>query len=353
MGNSIKIVSAALDETATGDIVLRGVIDPESLRNLLVADYQREIIPGTRANELVRVFEKGKTVADIVLGMRGGHMTTREGAEFLQDDVYIIDGLQRRTAALRALENGFAPRLGATVYFDTTEEWEREQFHILNKERNKLSANVLIRNRAASCPVTDMLYKLTNDRAFVMHGRVSWTQRRKVGELISAVTYCKVVAAVHSHLGPVSSSDNDRRLEALNGVMNLIGRNIMRDNIKVFFDVVDECYNIRGIQLRGGAIHTKESFMIALARMFSNHEDFWRGNRLFVDAPLKRKLAKFPVTDPQIVNLAGSSGTSREMLYMLMVNHVNSGKRTRHLKPRVIDYIDLGEDECAADEDES
>jgi hypothetical protein len=67
----------------------------------------------------------------------------------------------------------------------------------------------------------------------------------------------------------------------------------------------------------------------------------------------KSKLAKFPVTDPQIVNLAGSSGTSREMLYMLMVNHVNSGKRTRHLKPRVIDYIDLGEDECAADEDES
>lgn len=351
MGNSIKFISAALDETATGDIVLRGVIDPESLRGLLIADYQREIIPGTRANELVRVFEKGGTVTDITLGMRGQNFTTRLGDHFLQDDVYIIDGLQRRTAALRALENGHAPRLGATVYFDTTEEWEREQFHILNKERNKLSANVLIRNRAASCPLVDMLYKLTGDRQFVMYGRVSWTQRRKAGEVISAVTYTKVVAAVHAHLGPVTTTDNDARLEGLGGVMNLVGRTIMRDNTKAFFDLVDECFNIRGIQLRGGAIHTRETFLIALARMLSNHEDFWRENRLFVEAPLKRKLAGFPVTDPTVISLASSSGKSRDMLYTLLVEHINSGKRTKRLKPRVIDYVDLEDDAVCEDSD--
>lgn len=354
MGNSIKIVSAALDETATGDIILRGVIDPESLRGLLVADYQREIIPGTRANELVRVFEKGGTIGDIVLGMRGHRVHSRGDAEYLQDDVYIIDGLQRRTAALRALENGYAPRLGATIYFGTTEAWEREQFHVLNKERNKLSSNVLIRNKAASCPLADMLYKLTNDRQFVMYGRVCWTQRQKAGEIISATTYTKVVAALHAHLGPVSTTDNDKRLEALGGVMNLIGRNVMRDNIKAFFDLVDECYNIRGIQLRGGAIHTKENFLVTLARVLSNHEDFWRDNRLFVEAPLKRKLTGFPTTDPSVVTLASTSGKSRDVLYQLIVNHINSGKRTKRLKPRVVDYVNLViDDENSSDEDDN
>ena len=346
MGNSIKFVSAALDETATGEIVLRGVIDPESLRGLLVADYQREVIPGTRANELVRVFEKDGTVADIVLGMRGQKFTTRGEATFLQDDVYIIDGLQRRTAALKALENGYGPRLGATVYFDTNEQWEREQFHVLNKERNKLSPNVLIRNKAASCPMVDMLYKLANDLQFVMHRRVCWTQRRKAGEIISATTYTKVAAMIHSHLGPVQHNDMDRRLDALGGVMNLVGRNVMRDNIKAFFELVDVCYNIRGIQLRGGAIHTRETFLIALAKVLSNHEDFWRDNRLFVEAPLKRKLAGFPTSDPTIISLAGSGGKSRDMLYTLMVDHINSGKRTKRLKARILNYVPLDDDAC-------
>jgi hypothetical protein len=111
-----------------------------------------------------------------------------------------------------------------------------------------------------------------------------------------------------------------------------------------FFELVDECWGIRSIQLRGGTTHTKETFMVALARVLSNHGAFWRGDRLFIEAPLRRKLAGFPVADPTIVNLASSSGKSRDVLYTVMVDHINSGKRTKRLKPRVIDYVELEDD---------
>src|ERR1700677_3610952 len=91
----ISLTSAALDEHA-GEIVLRGVLAPESLPLLKVADYQREILPGMRARNLESVLESGSSVPDITLGMRGGQFTEQKKGTFsLEDRVFIIDGLQR------------------------------------------------------------------------------------------------------------------------------------------------------------------------------------------------------------------------------------------------------------------
>ena len=100
------------------DIILRGVIDPQSLHLLQVADYQREVLPLAKISELVEAFMKG-SVPDVDLGMRGERFFERSGSFYLQDDVFIVDGLQRVTAALHLIQmaTGILPQLGAVVHF--------------------------------------------------------------------------------------------------------------------------------------------------------------------------------------------------------------------------------------------
>src|SRR3954452_16034050 len=118
---SVKVLKAALDEDGA-DIILRGVIAPDSLHLLQVDDYQREILPFARIRDLVGALENGN-VPDIVLGMRGGAYHDRDGVFYLQDPVFIIDGLQRTTAAKHLLmKGGREPRLGVKVHFNTSKE---------------------------------------------------------------------------------------------------------------------------------------------------------------------------------------------------------------------------------------
>ncbi|RJQ14036.1 hypothetical protein C4553_01775 [Candidatus Parcubacteria bacterium] len=334
MRDSVKVVRAALSEEKK-DIILRGEVDPGSLHQLQTAPYQREVLPLAKINTLIEAFQKS-TVPDIELGMRGGDFMERDGAFYLKNDVFIIDGLQRVTAAMRLMQlgTGKSPRLGCTVHFNTTEEWERDRFRILNTERTKLSPNILLRNLQHEFPVVSHLFSLTTrDRGFVMHGKISWSQRMKHGELITALTFCKAVGALHSHLGPGRGSKTDELARGLQKIMEVTGPNVLRENARTFSDILDQCWGIRIVTIREGAAYLRNTFLICLATLFSRHQDFWRDKRFFVERDLIRKIKLFPVTDPYIVNLASASGKAREILYQMLLNHVNSGKRTRRLRP--------------------
>lgn len=91
---------------------------------------------------------------------------------------------------------------------------------------------------------------------------------------------------------------------------------------------------IHSIQKRLEAVQIKEVFLLALAWLFSDYLNFWQGDFLFVEASLRRKLKQFNLRDPDVERLAGSGGRSREILYLLLRNHINSGKRTQHLQMR-------------------
>ncbi|HJV32969.1 MAG TPA: hypothetical protein VJ694_02990, partial [Patescibacteria group bacterium] len=230
---SIKITCAAMDEGEDGGIVIRGVIDPDSLDHLKVADYQREILPQSKIQALVKAYEAGDRVPDIELGMRGG--SYRELAEsrtfYLQDPTFIIDGLQRITAGKVLMQNGSGkkPHIGVLVHTCTSEEWERERFRILNAQRTKLSPNVLLRNRRHDSQAVDCLFHLTQDKSFVMQGRVSWNQRKQREHLIDAMVFIKVVGALHSHLGPGLSASVDHLAGGLDKTMATVGRTVLRD----------------------------------------------------------------------------------------------------------------------------
>lgn len=341
---SLKLLNGTIDLFKVGGketLIIRGIIDPrDGLDKIKVAPYQREILPGSKAKSLAAAF-RTSTVPDIELGMRGDkyrvHQDENTAGEtfFLQNDVYVIDGLQRITAArlVRESDPEEMPRVGALIHINTTEEWETARFRILNQERSKLSANVLLRNLRKKSDSIEMLHKLsTGDETFVLHERVQWRQRMLRHDLISAMVMTQTVGFLHSRFGPGRGVSPDDLASTLDKTMGIVGRTTMRDNVKTFFDLLDECFGLRRVVYTHGAVVVRRSFMLVLAEIFTRHSNFWRGHRLFVEKELKHKIAKFPINDPEVIRLASSGGTARELLYQLMIKHINSGKRTKRLE---------------------
>lgn len=336
--DSIKIVHAALDEVDGKEIILRGTVAPDSLVRLKVDSYQRETLPLTHIKQLVRAFESGSSIPDIVLGMRGGDFQERDGAFYLRDDVYIVDGLQRTQAAIQFMhDKGGQPRLGAAIHFGTSFEWERRLFQLLNGSlRVKLSPNVLLRNYSHDHEVVELLHSLTTtDRTCVMRDRVCWKQRMDRQHLISAMTFLKVATLLHSHvaLGGKSCTLDDL-IAAGEKMAAKVGVATFAANVRSFFALVDEFWGIQSVHFKEGCSYMRLTFLSTLALLFSRHEDFWKGDKLQVDVDLRRKIKGFPLTDPTVRNLTAASGKARYMLYQLLVDHVNSGKRTKRLTLR-------------------
>ncbi|HEV7121236.1 MAG TPA: hypothetical protein VGN56_00250 [Candidatus Paceibacterota bacterium] len=335
----IKILKGALDELPDGSIILRGVIDQESLRLIRADSYQRGQM---MRKDIMEGYESGAQLPDVELGMRGQDFDSNRGTFMLKDSVYAIDGWQRITTALRYLDMVADGKvhLGAMIRFDTTEEYERQRFETLNgSSRAKVSANIMIRNKKGDSSAVLMLYGLSHtDKAFVLQDRIAWGQNMARGELLSAFSLVKIVGRLHAHKIPGGNSRMDLLVAALDRGVDIFGVQVMRENVKAFFGLVDECWGIRRIHYRDGASYMKAGFLGVLARVLSDHEDFWNQQsgerRLFVEAPLRRKLAQFPVNDPTVVQLSGAAGKGMEMLYMMLRDHLNRGKTTKRLVSR-------------------
>lgn len=338
---SVKLVNATLHESTLrgGTLILRGVLDSDSLKALRFDDYQREAMPLASLGKLTKALRDGSPLPDIEIGMRGQKYRNQGDDWFLQNDCFVIDGQQRVNACVNflQLQPGAQVFLGATIHFDTDKAWERERFRILNTNRIKVSPNVILRNLREDHPSLAKIYEICNapEDLFCLGGRVSWDQNMKRGKLITALNLMKVVGRLHSHISPGKNMNINFIGDQIDTLMEKIGPIVMRDNLKTFFDVVDEAWGVRIVQYRELSNHLRGGFLMMLALFFSNHLDFWKGHKLVVDQDIRRKIANFPLNDPGIAPLTSSAGASRHVIYGLFVKHVNSGKRTKRLQPRV------------------
>jgi hypothetical protein len=337
--SKVCLINAGLDEQG-GRIIIRGSLDLSCLGDLLVDDYQRERLPGVTIDRLKRAFEHPEqtSVPDIDLGMRGCRTRDKNGTFTLLDPVFVIDGLQRKTAADQLVRAGKTPRLGAVVHVDTTKEWELERFRRLNADRTKLSANVLLRNMRDAYDVVATLQRLTRDDSeCVLQGKVCWQQRKNKSHLLTAVVFLKTCGALHSHYpGGLTSGIDDLVVGCDRIMKDNVGKVIFRGNVRTFFGLVDHCWGITTVQHPDAAPQLRSGFLRTLARILADHKDFWRGERLFVSAPLRRKLKGFSVLDPLVIQLCGAKGGADKILYDLVCNHVNRGKTTCRLQLRKV-----------------
>lgn len=337
----VRIVNGALDESdvsSTG-IILNGRIEPATLRFLKVDTYQRPL--GDRA-DIYQALKEGLVVPNIEIGVRGQNFSI-DGDDFIiKSPAYIIDGWQRVGTALKILEHipSHPIRIFATLHFGSDEIWERHRFNALNKNVRRVSPNLHLKNSRDTNDAIATLYALSiDDSTFPLYKRVSWSQNMQKGELISALTLGLVTQMLHMHRAPVSSRSIDSVSSGLLVLISRLTRATLRRNVQTFFQLIDDCWPFSSIEYRHSAQQIKGPFMMELARMLSRHPVFWEHNEntLFVSADDRRKLAKFPINDPQIIQLAGSGGASRKLLYQLLVDHMNSGRRTQRLQSRFDD----------------
>ncbi len=334
----VRIERASLDESAVtpGSIVLRGRLAPSTLRFLKVdKEYQRGL---EERPDIFQAIKGGHVLPDVDIGIRGQDYFC-EGDDFIiRSPCFLIDGWQRVGNALRMME--LVPdteiRLGALLHFGTTQAWEAARFTALNNNSKRVSPSLHMRNLRDQNMAVLTLYGLSeNERNSPLLGRVCWEQNMRREHLLPALLFTKACLNLHSHrvgLTGVRVGDIAGGLDAARNVS--LPR--FRHNCLTLFQTIEECFGISSIEYKRAATHLRGSFLISLARMLSRHTNFWEADdaTLHVDSSWRRTLARFPIADPQVVQLAGSGGPAREILYEILVKHMNSGKRGNRLEPR-------------------
>lgn len=333
----IRILKPSLDDSPSG-FILRGVIDNGSLGSLKTDFYQRELLPSVSRKRILDALVANQSLPDVVLGMRGERFDLDDEDVLLYDPVFIIDGQQRcRTVETYLAEDtDRMARLGAAVHFCTNAAWERDLFQKLNQYQVKVSSNILLRNTKEDHDAVATLYGLTtSDTAFPLYDRVSWAHGMRRSDLISAVTMLHVVVRLHTHISAGLASGLSDIIEASDALIGKIGLPLFRQNVKTFFELIEKCWGIRNIHIKGNAAYMKRGFLQTFVRLLSDHPVFWKDDRrLDIDTSWRRKLATFAVGDPEVMRLAGASGAAQTTLYMHVLNHLNSGKRTHRLVSR-------------------
>lgn len=346
ISNPVQLHNAGLDER-DGEIFAHGWLDIESMTRLKVdAEYQREVLEklGRGQRKLNQAINEGARFPDIMVGMRGQNYDTKGHSMILLDPCFIVDGLQRVSALkVFAEQNPEAAknlRIGAEVRFNTTRETEKKLFVDLNTSRVPVSANVILRNmRGSKNPAITTIYGLSStDKDFPLFQRVTWTQRAARGDLLTALIVARAAHNLHGFVKGVSPKGTFERaapiVSQLNVVASEIGLNVFRDNVKGFFSVVDEAWGLKNVEYTSAAPQLRGNFLMALARVMSDHADFWEKNRLAVGLSTKRKLAAFPLQDPEISRLAGAGSLTLPILYNYLVDHLNKGKKLYRLRKR-------------------
>lgn len=363
-GQVIRLINAGLQEV-NGDVAAHGWLDLESIKSILVDDYQREVLNlsmGGRGqgqkSSLAKAIEAGERLPDIMLAMRGQRFHSRGDDMFLEDKVYVVDGLQRISNMMKYAEKypeeAKELRIGAEVRFGTTKEYEKDLFIKLNAGAYKvpLSPNVILRNSRDKHSSLLTLYGLsTNTPSFPLYGKVQWNQRRERGQLLTALMLGRISGLLHRRFSTITTGAariqggaGGARASDMGSYLDrnaaMIGLKNYRANMETFFEFIDQAWGLRKIEYRELAVQTKSNFLLSVAGILSDHDNFWDGKSLEVPVAWVRKFASFPSDAPEVVRLAGAGSMALPMLYTLIRDHLNKGKRTNKLHSHKKSVVD-------------
>jgi hypothetical protein len=209
-------------------------------------------------------------------------------------------------------------------------------FEDLNQNRVKVSPNVLLLNARHTNPFVETMHNLTlPGSGFVLANKVQWCQLMKREHIITALNFFRVTGKIHSRFGTGGGTVAVRDMTSLDSgmskLMEVVGRNIVRENVKTFFDLIDEAFNLGQVHYTGRCPYVKGTFLCSIAGLLAEHDCFWDGKRLVVDKATRRKIATFPINDPNVSTLAGGNHTAEGILRGLLLEHINSGRRRNRL----------------------
>lgn len=331
------VVKGASEDIFGDDVVIRGYIEPVHLPRLFIDTYQREQRPEGRLADMIAAVSASSRLPDAELNMRGkNYRMVGKGIVHVMDPLAVLDGQQRRAAVLEAcrLHLGLEARFGVIIHVNRSIEWERDRFEILNLRREAVKKQVLLRNRADDRHpiIATMLGLSTNDREWVMHKRVTWTQDARNADLINAWTLARLMCNLHAHKVSLSGSSFDDVVRALDGCEKAFGLQAFRGNTRTFFDAIDKAWNIRDIMIKSGAIFLRNNSLVMLARTMCKYHDFWRPGdekHLVIDRDAIERMKFFKWHDPQVANVLTVEAGRLQELEDKFVEKLNYRRRNK------------------------
>lgn len=296
-----------VDSPSNTEIVaMTGEIEWDSLSRLAIPDYQREEIP----KQIQKIYEAAfnlEPVNPIEICSRGTDFDLANKGKnsqklVLKDNVFIIDGQQRRSAFMKIFREGAhdkVSKLRVTIYLGTTERWESERFNIVNFMPIKVSSSVFMKNQRLNYQSVDILYRLTQVRESALYGKVQWTQAKNRQNIFTSLVYGSAVGCMLANR-EIKATKNElpKRLEEL---LEKYGEESFRDNALTMFELYNEIWNINSFTFSDKVIQAKGNFVRAFGLFLGQHEEFWRhtesGRGLLVPSRVTEKLKRFPVED--------------------------------------------------------
>jgi hypothetical protein len=332
------LVVGDLDEDEQGEVIIRGYITKESIVLMHTGPYQRSAnFSPSKTRKLVKAIEAGKIrrFPDVILGMRGHRWDSVNRGIALRDPVYLIDGVQR-TFAWKLASDDHPDKtwgLGVKVYINTTQDIEAAMFRDLNTGHTAMAPSVILRNEKEHSRVAGMLFGLSHQEDFALRNRVAWDQsynRSVNGDLLRGAVMLHILRALHSHKlqgvgrGSRGGSGILDVLRSTDSQIDSIGLMKARENLVTFFDVVDQAWGIRNYTT-GMPAHMHWGWLNTLARIFSDHTEFWRDDGTFrVPSTLLSNLkTKVDPADEALATQARGNKSAREVLYTILVKRIN------------------------------
>jgi hypothetical protein len=285
---------------------MTGEIEWDSLARLAIPDYQREEIP----KQIQKVYEAAfnlEPINPIEVCSRGTDFDLANKGEnsqklVLKDNVYIIDGQQRRAAFIKIFREGAndkVSRLRVTIYLGTNEKWESERFNIVNFMPIKVSPSVYMKNQRLNYQSVDILYRLTQERDSALYGKVQWSQAKNRQNIFTSLIYGSSVGCLLAGR-EIKATKNElpKRLEEL---LEKYGEEAFRNNARTMFEIYNEIWNIDSFTFSDKVIQVKGNFVRAFGLFLGQHDEFWRttgsSRELMVPARVTEKLKRFPVEE--------------------------------------------------------
>jgi hypothetical protein len=316
--SEVRILNGSLEEDG-GEIIIRGVLDPATMRFINMAWYQREQgFSQMHTQEIVDAYFAGAKVPDVTIGMRGQRVGSSKNTYALQDKCYCIDGGQRLYAAAIAIQerSDLKISLGVKVFLGTNEDMENEMFCKLGTTQKRVSPSVLLRNRKKKSPGARILVEMNKREGFALKDRIAWDQARSRHELISGYSFARIVGALHAQLAPLRVSQIYELQAGFDKLVEEIGEETLQDNIMKFFEAIDQCWTIRqqsGAARRGSRPHLKPGFLMTLARLMANFPAFWDGRKdFYCSAKFVKRLKGFKLAE--FVQTSGATGATASVI---------------------------------------
>ncbi len=309
--------------------VVRGVLYPTEFTALTIPHYQRMEMSGDKSVELFKTQgPDGDGIPDdLLLCADGTDFRALAGGELLVSApaLVVLDGHQRVSAALARLKAGLTTDpFGVKILLGPTEEEQLNIFYQVNRYHTPVSTDVLLRNSGNNAAI-DALRTLAECTPNIP--QIQWDQRKLSGDQMKARSLYDLAIMVH---GYARKTTIEEVMGALQELTADLGTEILCENMKSFFDYVEEHYSTGTT----AEFAYRPDFLRALAGLFGQYAEFWNvksPQKLSVPTAYANKLDKL---EPKRIRDFVPRKDAMTRINEEMRYHLSAGKTGLKLTPR-------------------